>query len=303
MTASVAAVALLAGGITYAAMQYASDGTDGGDDKAGGTASEPAADRTPAGEPSGSTGHASPSAAAADPSGAVEGVIAPEYLGVWEGVDKDDDGTTVAVRRITITQGNVGADVVTTFNSFDSALCSGSGELVSFDNLMVVETRVTGSIPDEKCSSGGRWTVRATGDSTLTWTDDDGKSTVLSKGSENSTPVPAEFLGTWESVATGGSPSPDTSTLVLRQGAYGEVVAEYVYDGPSYHCEDESTLVYANSRELRLGPQINTVAEPEDRCEDGNSRLVRMKGADGLTLTWVGSTDEDDAPATYRRKG
>ncbi|AEN10934.1 MULTISPECIES: serine/threonine-protein kinase [unclassified Streptomyces] len=303
VAASVAAVALLAGGITYAASQFGSDESGGKDGKAAGSASSPAQERTPSAEPSGSTGEASPSAAAADPTGAVEGVIASEYLGVWEGVDKDSDGDTTAVRRLTITQGNVGADVVTTFNSFDSSLCTGSGELISFDNLMVVETRITSGIPDGQCSGGGRRTIRTSDDSTLTWTDDEGGSTVLSRASESETPIPAEFLGTWESVATGGSPSTDRSTLVLSQGAYGKVVARYVQDGPSYHCEDESVLVYANSRELRLGPQVNMVAEPEDGCEDGNSRLVRMKGADGLTLTWVGTNDEDDAPATYRRKG
>ncbi|WP_326698342.1 serine/threonine protein kinase [Streptomyces sp. NBC_01754] len=299
VAASVAATALLAGGITYAAMNFGSKSSDDKGSRAAPT-SPSATTGTPTTGPS--TEEASPSAVAVDPSDAVEGVIPSEYLGVWEGASKDSDGDTRSFRRLTITQGNAGADVLTTFNSFDSALCTGAGELVSFDNLMVVDTRVTSSSPEEKCSDGGRMTLRASDDGTLTWTDDDGESAVLVKGTENETPIPAGFLGTWEFVATGGSPSTDESTLVLSQGAYGEVVAAYVYDGPSYHCEDESVLVYANSKELRLGPQINTVAEPEERCESAGSRLVQMKGADGLTLTWLGS-DDDDAPSTYRRKG
>ncbi|MBV7669587.1 serine/threonine protein kinase [Streptomyces halstedii] len=299
VTTAVTVVALLAGGIVYAAMNSGSDTDDG----KGGQAA-PSASRSPSTTPSPdtTTEDASPSEVAADPSGAVEGVIAEEYLGIWEGIDKNNSDETAVFRRLTITQGNVGADVVTTFNSFDKALCTGSGELVSFGNLMVVETRITESVPEDTCDTGGRRTIRASDDSTLIWTDDEENSTVLSRTTANGNPIPAEFLGTWESVATGSSSSGETSSLVLTQGAYGEVVAKYVYDGPSYHCEDESTLVYANSKELRLGPQINTAAEPEDGCRNENSRLVRMKGADGLSLTWVGSTNQIDAPNTYRRK-
>ncbi|MEV3950922.1 serine/threonine-protein kinase [Streptomyces halstedii] len=298
VTTAVTVVALLAGGIVYAAMNSGSDK----DDAKGGQAA-PSASTSPSTTPSPdtSTEDASPSEVAADPSGAVEGVIAEEYLGIWEGHGKDSEQRPLSFRRLTITQGGVGADVVTTFNSFDSALCNGAAELISFDNLMVVESRATSSVPEDACSDGGRQTIRAAGDGTLIWTDDDGESATLTKSTANTTPVPAEFLGTWEYVETGGSPSPDTTTLVLGQGAYGEVVAEYTSDGPSYHCEQESVLVYANSKELRLGPQTVTAAEPEDKCEGGGTRTVQMKGADGLSLTWVGS--DDDAPATYRRKG
>ncbi|MEU4265802.1 hypothetical protein ACYCCF_13745 [Streptomyces argenteolus] len=36
--------------------------------------------------------------------------------------------------------------------------------------------------------------------------------------------------------------------------------------------------------------------------ENAGARTVQMKGADGLSITWPGS-DEDDAPFTYRRTG
>ncbi|MER5629647.1 serine/threonine-protein kinase [Streptomyces nitrosporeus] len=300
VTAAVAAVALAAGGITYAAVQFGSDDTGSKDGKAAASPSSRETEGTPSEEPS-SPDTASPSAAASSaPSGAVEGIIAPDYLGVWEGTSKDEEGDLLAFRRITITQGNVGADVVTTFNSFDSALCTGSGELVSFDNLMVLDTRATSSSPEGQCSDGGRQTIRASDDSTLIWTADGGETAVLTKATENATPIPAEFLGTWEYVATGSSPDTEETSLVLSQGAYGEVVAKYTSDGPSHHCEEESVLVYANSEELRLGPRIVTAAEPEDKCDDDGSRLVQMKGADGLSLTWLDS-DDGEEPLTYRR--
>ncbi|MFE0033774.1 serine/threonine-protein kinase [[Kitasatospora] papulosa] len=298
VAATVAAVALIAGGITYATMSGGSDDRDGKgsaaspdpSERGGESSAEPAADDASSPGPS------------SDPSAAVEGVIGKEYLGTWEGAGKDSEQRPYSFRRITITQGGVGADVATTFNSFDDALCNGAAKLVSFDNLMVLESRALSSIPEEACSDGGRQTVRAAGDGTLIWTDDDGETAVLSRSVENSTPVPAEFLGKWEYVETGGSPSPDSSTLELSQGAYGEVVAKYTSDGPSYHCEKESVLVYANSKELRLGPQAVTAAEPEDECEGDGTSTVQMKGADGLSLAWTDS-DEEDAPATYRRAG
>ncbi|MFD4035052.1 serine/threonine-protein kinase [Streptomyces sp. NPDC058637] len=295
VTAAVAAVALIAGGITYAAMSDGSDLSDGkGADAASPSSSAPS--RKP------STDGASPSQVSADPSAAVEGVIDEAYLGTWEGTGKDSEQQPLSFRRVTITQGGVGADVATTFNSFDEQLCKGAAELVSFDNLMVLESRAVTSIPEEACTDGGRQTIRAADNGTLIWTNDDGETAVLTKGVENATPIPAEFLGTWEYVGTGESPSTDQFTLVLDQGAYGEVVAEYTSDGPSHHCEMESVLVYANSEELRIGPSIVTAAEPEDRCENAGTRTVQMKGADGLSITWPGS-DENDAPFTYRRTG
>ncbi|GHA99668.1 hypothetical protein GCM10010392_28160 [Streptomyces clavifer] len=299
VTAAVAAVALLAGGITYATMRDGSDASDGKGANAGSPSSS-----APSGKPSTdqATDDASPSQASADPSAAVEGVIGEAYLGTWEGPGKDSEQRPVSFRRITITQGGVGADVAATFNSFDDELCTGAAELVSFDNLMVLESRVVNSVPEEACSDGGRQTVRAADNGTLVWTDDDGETAVLTKSVENATPIPAGFLGTWEYVGTGGSPSPDSSTLKLSQGAYGEVVAAYTSDGPSYHCEMESVLVHANSKELRLGPQAVTAAEPEDKCESDGTRTVQMKGADGLSLSWADS-DEEDAPSTYRRTG
>ncbi|MEU1123113.1 serine/threonine-protein kinase [Streptomyces sp. NPDC005899] len=296
VTASVAVVALLAGGITYAAM---TSGQDRADDKHTGarTAGTGARSEKPSAEPS--TGDAPSSDPSADPSAAVEGVIGKEYLGTWEGTGKDSEQRAVSYRRVTITQGGVGADVASTFDSFDDELCTGAAELVSFDNLMVLESRALTSVPEESCSDGGRQTIRAAGDGTLIWTDDDGETAVLTRSVRNATPIPAGFLGTWEYVETGGSPSPDRTTLVLSQGAYGEVVGRYTSDGPAYHCEEESVLVHADSKELRLGPQAVTAAEPEDKCEGGGTRTVQMKGADGLSMTWVGS--EDDAPATFRR--
>ncbi|MEV5688042.1 MULTISPECIES: serine/threonine-protein kinase [unclassified Streptomyces] len=305
VAAVVAAVALLAGGLTYAAMNGGED--DDGDKRnsAGDGKGGSASDRTdPSADPSedGKT----PVTASPGPSvsAAVEGVIGKEYLGTWQGSGKNGDGDVVSFRRITITQGSEGADVATTFNSFDDVLCTGAAELVSFDNLMVLESRKVSSIPEEGCSDGGKQTLRAHDNGTLIWTSGDGdESVVLSRAAENSAPIPAGFLGTWKYVNSGtdGDAGPgETTTLVLSQGAYGEVVAKYTGDGPAYHCEWESVLVDANSNGLRLGPRVVTAAEPEDQCEAGNSRTVRMKGADGLSLTWLG---EDAEPSSYRRAG
>ncbi|MGY3681020.1 hypothetical protein [Streptomyces sp. TE33382] len=226
-------------------------------------------------------------------------MIAKEYLGTWQGSGRNSDGDVVSFRRITITQGSEGADVATTFNSFDDLLCTGAAELVSFDNLMVLESRSVTSIPEDGCSDGGKQTVRDHGDGTLIWTSGDGDETVtLTRVTANSAPIPAGFLGTWKYVDPDGN-SQETYMLSLVQGASGEVVAKYTDDGPSFHCEMESVLVDANSTGLRLGPVTVTAAEPEEKCEGAHTHTLRMKGSDGLSLTWLG--DEEAAPYSYRR--
>nr|WP_275407964.1 serine/threonine-protein kinase [Streptomyces sp. SID14515] len=300
IVSAVAAVALVAGGATYLVKTNAK----GNDGKASGSA-KGAGSPSPSSPPTPSASKDEPTAASpnASASAAVEGVIADEYLGIWQGVTKRD-GEEVALRRITITQGPVGADVATTFNSFDDGLCTGAAELISFDNLMVLNSRAVTSIPEGKCEDGGRQTLRAGADGTLIWTSSDGDETAtLRKVTESGSPVPTQFLGTWELVPSAedeGNNAGTKTTLKLSQAPYGEVVARYTGDGPSYHCEWKSVLVDADSNGLRLGPQTVTAAEPEDKCDDSGTRVVRMKGADGLSLTWLGESAD---PVTYRRVG
>ncbi|WP_405614509.1 serine/threonine-protein kinase [Streptomyces sp. NBC_01508] len=293
----VVAAALIAGGATYAVMSLG--GNDGPDDKAkDSTSSDKQTPPDKGSDTPDGSGDSDKADDAAPP--AVEGVIAKDYLGTWQGPGKNGD-EDVSLRRLTITQGSVGADVATTFNSFDDLLCEGAAKLISFDNLMVLESRSVTSIPEDGCSDGGRQTIRANGDGTLTWTSDDGGETaVLSKFTESAEPIPESFLGTWtqEPSTEEDSTEPEgKTTLVLSQGEYGTVVAKYTGDGPSYHCEWESVLVDAKPEGLRLGPQMVTAAEPEDQCEEFGTRTVKMKGADAMTLTWVGTDD----PNTFRR--
>ncbi|MFF2185989.1 serine/threonine-protein kinase [Streptomyces sp. NPDC058155] len=296
----VVAAALIAGGATYAVMSLG--GNDGQNDKNNSGADEGSKDRSSDRQtPSDEDSDASDASGASAPP-AVEGVIGKEYLGTWQGPGKNDD-EEVSLRRLKITQGSVGADVVTTFNSFDDLLCEGAAKLVSFDNLMVLESRAVTSIPEDGCSDGGRQTVRANADGTLTWTGgDSGETAVLTRFTESAEPIPAGFLGTWtmepstdeESTSEPG----DRTTLVLSQGKSGTVVAKYTGDSASYHCEWESVLVDAKPDGLRLGPQSVTASEPEEECDAFGSRTVKMKGTDALTLTWL---DNEDEPTTYRR--
>lgn len=291
------AVALLAGGITYAAMNLGGDKDDGKNTSTGrtGDSGQPADDSTeePAGNPSQDEEGTSPGPA---PSASIEGSIADEYLGTWQGEGKDSEGNTLSLRRITITQGVEGEDVATTFNSFDDLLCTGAAKLVSFDNLMVLESRAVTSIPEDSCSDGGEQTLRLLDDGSITWTSGDGGETATLKKTELSdTPVPTEFLGTWQ--REGSDPGESTS-LVLEQGAHGEVVATWTGDGPAYHCEWESVLVDATSTGVRLGPAVVTAAEPSDQCENGNAETLRLKSTDRMTVSVLG---DDQPPSAYRR--
>ncbi|MFD7690854.1 serine/threonine-protein kinase [Streptomyces sp. NPDC059781] len=291
-------VALLAGGITYAAMNLGGDKDDGRNTGAGRTSGseQPADDSTedPAGDPTQDEEDTSSSGPA--PSASIEGAIADEYLGTWQGQGKDSEGNVRSLRRITITQGIEGEDVATTFNSFEDVLCTGAGKLVSFGSLMVLESRSVTSIPESGCTDGGEQTLRLGDDGSITWTSGDGGETaILTRTEPSETPIPDSFLGTWKRE---GSDSGESMSLVLEQGAYGEVVARWTGDGAAYHCEWESVVVDANSTGVRLGPAVVTVAEPEDQCENGNTETLRLKSADQLAVTVLG---DDQPPTTYRR--
>lgn len=294
------AVALLGGGITYATMTLGDDKKDDKNSSAGGAkkTDEPVGGgggEDPTADPTGAEITDPPGPA---PSASIGGSIADEYLGTWQGEGKDSDGNVVALRRITISQGIEGEDVATTFNSFESQLCTGAAKLVSFGSLMVLDSRSVTSIPEDGCSDGGEQTLRLRDDGSLTWTSGDGDETaILGRTEPSDTPIPAEFLGTWKRQ---GMESGTSMTLVLEQGAYGEVVARWTGDGPAYHCEWESTLADANSTSVRLGPSIVTVAEPEDQCEKGVTETIRLKSTDEAVIAQVGN---DDPPAAFRREG
>ncbi|MFI1416945.1 serine/threonine-protein kinase [Streptomyces sp. NPDC020731] len=290
------AVALLAGGITYAAMNLGGDKDDGKSTGAGrtGDSEQPADGSTE--ESAGDTAQDEEDTSGPAPSASIEGSIADAYLGTWQGEGKDSDGNTLSLRRITITQGVEGEDVATTFNSFDDLLCTGAAKLVSFDNLMVLESRAVTSIPEDSCSDGGEQTLRLLDDGSITWTNgDSGETATLKKTELSDTPVPTEFLGTWQ--REGSDPGESTS-LVLEQGAHGEVVATWTGDGPAYHCEWESVLVDATSTGVRLGPAIVTAAEPQDQCENGDTKTLRLKSTDRLTVSVL---SDDQPPSAYRR--
>ncbi|WP_411079569.1 serine/threonine-protein kinase [Streptomyces sp. cmx-18-6] len=304
ITSAAAAIALVAGGATYLVTANAKGDGDRTNDSANGAGSPSASapsSRPAAPVPTASTPEGDPTTADPNASSAVEGVITDEYLGVWQGMAKRG-GKEVTFRRITITQGSVGADVATTFNSFGRGLCTGAAELISFDNLMVLKSRLLSSIPDDICVDGGKQTLRAGADGKLVWTSGDGDEVAtLDKVSVSSTPVPAQFLGTWEAVPSADDAKDGgrmTGTLKLSQAPYGEVVARYTGDGPAFHCEWESVLINADSDGVRLGPHTVTASEPENECDKRGSRMVRMKGKDGLSLTWLDRTAD---PVTYRR--
>ncbi|MFD9725328.1 hypothetical protein [Streptomyces sp. NPDC059072] len=98
-----------------------------------------------------------PSVSAA-PAGAVPAV----FLGVWEGSISDDTGEHH--RRLTIRQGKVGDEMVTTrttSNATGSSIqCRGTGTLVAADSSTIeLDTMVTESIPSGRCKSIGEQTL------------------------------------------------------------------------------------------------------------------------------------------------
>lgn len=293
---AVLAVVLLAGGITYAAMNLGDDQNDGRNTSSGktGGSKQPDDGGTEEADRPEEEDTSSPGTA---PSATIEGSIADAYLGTWQGEGKDSEGNTLSLRRITITQGVEGEDVATTFNSFDDVLCTGAAELVSFANLMVLESRAVSSIPEGSCTDGGEQTLRLRDDGSLIWTSDErGETAILKRTELSDSPVPAEFLGTWQQ--EGAEPG-ESKSLVLEQAAHGEVVATWTGDGPAYHCEWESVLVDASSTGVRLGPSVVTAAEPKDQCESGRTETLRLKSTDQLTVTTLGGGEEP--PVAYRR--
>ncbi|MFB7206740.1 hypothetical protein [Streptomyces sp. INR7] len=96
--------------------------------------------------------------ASSSPTGAVPAV----FLGVWEGSIGDDVGEHH--RRITIRQGKVGDEMVTTRTTSTATgstiQCRGTGTLVAADsNTIELDTMVTESIPSGRCNSVGEQTL------------------------------------------------------------------------------------------------------------------------------------------------
>ncbi|MFJ9591675.1 hypothetical protein ACIRS3_02845 [Streptomyces virginiae] len=94
----------------------------------------------------------------ASPAGAVPAV----FLGVWEGSISDDVGEHH--RRITIRQGKVGDEMVTTRTTSTATgstiQCRGTGTLVAADSGTIeLDTVVTESIPSGRCNSVGEQTL------------------------------------------------------------------------------------------------------------------------------------------------
>ncbi|MFF9484445.1 hypothetical protein [Streptomyces sp. NPDC014676] len=57
-------------------------------------------------------------------------------------------------------------------------------------------------------------------------------------------------------------------------------------------------MVDATSTGVRLGPAVVTVAEPEDRCEDGTTETSRLKSAGQPAVTVLG---DGRPPSVCRR--
>ncbi|MFC9817755.1 hypothetical protein ACFVJM_37560 [Streptomyces virginiae] len=96
--------------------------------------------------------------ASSSPPGAVPAV----FLGVWEGSIGDDVGEHH--RRITIRQGKVGDEMVTTRTTSTATgstiQCRGTGTLVAADSDTIeLDTTVTESIPSGRCNSVGEQTL------------------------------------------------------------------------------------------------------------------------------------------------
>ncbi|MFE2322831.1 hypothetical protein ACFXD5_02700 [Streptomyces sp. NPDC059385] len=95
-------------------------------------------------------------------SAAPTGAVPAAFLGVWEGSISDDTGEHH--RRMTIRQGKVGDEMVTTrttSNATGSSIqCRGTGTLVAADSGTIeLDTMVTESIPSGRCKSIGEQTL------------------------------------------------------------------------------------------------------------------------------------------------
>lgn len=219
-----------------------------------------------------------------------EGAIAEGYLGAWEGSVVDEDGESQDIfRRIEIIQGAVGSTIGTTWNLHPNSLCVGTAELVSFENLMVIESEITEEV-GSSCYAYGEQTLRRQDADTLIWTyPSEGLRAELTRAPEaDKDAVPERMEGLW----VFDDDEERSTRAEIFQAAPGETAMLWTAESDSYYCEWELRVLTTapDGQAVVLTPAESVYSEPEgaDACADGyafNAVLVDDEEAETVLLS------------------
>ncbi|SFD15642.1 serine/threonine-protein kinase [Streptomyces aidingensis] len=279
-------------------------GTEGTDDDADAPAEDPAED----GDGDDTTGTDGDGGGWEAPDS--EGVIDEAYLGAWEGELYDEYGEQLGIfRRMEVVQGREGEVVAYTWNLHDDLLCVGESRLVSYGTLLVVDSEMTDSIPENACSAYDEQTLKAQPDGTLAWTNPSwGYEATLRPAGDAlaEEAVPEDFLGSWSYTDEDGG----THAVEIGQGRVGDMVLVWTADSNSMHCVMEHALVAVDSDAagLLISPNRVTEAQPESACSSGDipSFALQLDSSDSdrMVMTPRVESDYDEAePAEFQRVG
>ncbi|MEW2354911.1 serine/threonine-protein kinase [Spirillospora sp. NPDC029432] len=225
-----------------------------------------------------------PPAGTVTKSPAVNGVVPAAMLGTWEGdYEKTDTSGNKVLhhRRISLTQGSLGADVAQIrVTDTSGQLCEYVGRLAAGTPTVDLRPRLSRSIPPGKCNDDPPLTLKPKG-ADLRWTAR-GMADDLTRARNNA--IPAHWHGRWAGPATGEG----HREFVIGAGAVGTeaIRSRVIGSNGAVICETAGVLVSAEDPIVYLSTRIIT---PSPMC--GLGSLAGFK-AQGTSLVWHAGTDD-----------
>ncbi|WP_207946611.1 serine/threonine-protein kinase [Actinomadura sp. 7K507] len=209
-----------------------------------------------------------------------EGVVPPAMLGTWEG---DYDTTTQAgnpvtrYRRITLTQGKLGADVATIRVStdkgerglLDRAVCEYVARLAAGSPVVELRPRLTRSTPPGRCEHDPPQTMKMNG-TDIRWAARR-QSSRLTRARNNA--IPVQFHGRW----AGTDPRGVRRVFTIRGGTVGSeaIQIKLTTPGGAPLCEMKAVLVSADSPIIYLPIRFT---KPNRVCALGEITGFQLEG-------------------------
>lgn len=213
------------------------------------------------------------------PGRTAKGDVPPTMLGTWEGWVNKAGTQTWWLRRITLSQGEIGADVARIRAVDDTRICEFTAVLSSGAPSVELRPHVTRSIPPGRCESDARQSMTMNGDE-VHWAAKDVSGT-LARVHDDA--VPGALRRRWTGTS-GGLTAAASDGLRRRfdigDGVVGtETIRISVANGSGLTCDSMATLVSAE-REILFFPSRMLTRNAD--CVLGGLQKFTPQGASGL---------------------
>nr|BFE30289.1 hypothetical protein GCM10010200_025400 [Actinomadura rugatobispora] len=223
-----------------------------------------------------------------------EGDVPPAMLGTWEGWVSKAGTQTWWLRRVTLSQGRLGADVARIRVVDDTGFCEYTAALSSSAPSVKLRARVTRGVPPGRCGNESQQTMTMNGDK-VHWAAHDVSGTLTRARNDA---VPAVVRGRWTGTSEGLTAVASAGVrrrFDIGDGAVGtETVRISVANGSGLICDSMATLVSAE-RDILVFP--SRMLTQKAGCVLGGLQKFTPQGASGLRWEY---TETGEAAALQR---